>query len=619
MGFLGKIGAALMKFDKGGKSSPMAKGYAEAIGANKQNADWIMDFKSDDANSWQYRWLVSSRMRDLADTNPYVIKYVDELWANTYGEQGIMLRSKVQETEDRVIHTPDEKSAHLLHQRKREELFEWLSEKSSAGIDRELEKVQERIRELRDNREATVKVGDLDIFANKLIETAWKEWQRAEFADIRGLRNYNTLRQLRLRDCVTDGGVFIVPIKDRKVNKFGFTLRHINDQWCDSLYNETLPNGNEVRMGIEWERTRWGLGKPVAFYFIKRQDKDWLRGQMRGVGYSGLSNIQRDRVPAEEVIYFTRYKSNDSTRPMPWGAGSIQTARQLTEYEIAEVIAARVACCSTGYIESDLDPEGGFIGSPDPNDPMREVMQLSPGGVFALPHGKHFKGFDPTHPNGNYAEFRKGQIRSLCAGLIGANYNIIANDAEGISYSTGRIFSLDDRELWKLLQRFDIDTAERPIFEQWLEMALITGAIPLPLAKYAKFNKPLFSGRRWSWIDPKSDAISVRERLLLGLTSRSRECDESGIDFEDILFELAQEERLIKTFKLDAISLSTIANPATEQQPKGGASEDVSVEESGEDEPEPKKVDGGKSGEDAGLSSRILNGSKGHPKCAGTS
>jgi capsid protein len=64
--------------------------------------------------------------------------------------------------------------------------------------------------------------------------------------------------------------------------------------------------------------------------------------------------------------------------------------------------------------------------------------------------------------------------------MPGANYNIIANDLEGVNYSSGRLGMLDERELWKLIQKFDIDVAERPIFENFLYMALLTGAIPLP-------------------------------------------------------------------------------------------------------------------------------------------
>jgi capsid protein len=50
------------------------------------------------------------------------------------------------------------------------------------------------------------------------------------------------------------------------------------------------------------------------------------------------------------------------------------------------------------------------------------------------------------------------------------------------------------------------------------------------------------------------------QRLLLGITSRSRLCDDSGVDFDDVLMEIAEEEMLIEELGLESISLETIAS-----------------------------------------------------------
>lgn len=38
-------------------------------------------------------------------------------------------------------------------------------------------------------------------------------------------------------------------------------------------------------------------------------------------------------------------------KPSPWGSVKCQTARQLSEYEIAEICAARVTVCRMGWID----------------------------------------------------------------------------------------------------------------------------------------------------------------------------------------------------------------------------------------------------------------------------
>lgn len=547
------------------------RGYREVVAVGGQNSDWAVNTFGEDSDVWQNIFLLRARCRDLFRTNGVMSKYREELAANVMGEHGIMLRMKCKETEDRVIHAADEKWAHVLHQRRIEKVLEWVAGKTSNRVS-ELLRHRERMSAF-ERATAKVKVGEPDVYANQLIERRWKEWKAAQFADVCGRRSYLEIQQLRLWTAVRDGDFFLRTIKDPAVNKFGFALQMVNPEWCDYFYNANLANGNEVRMGIEYQRTAWGIRRPVAYHFLKRQPNDW-QFTIPGAFNFSAGNLH-DRIDASEIIHYARYVDAESTRPAPWIANVIPKSRQLDQFELAEVIAARAAACKTGWLESNVNPDGGdgFI-KPDPTGVRN--LETEAGGIYGLPWGITYKDSNPLHPNGDAPEFRKMMLRSMCAGMPGANYNIIANDAEGVSYSTGRIFSLDDRELWKLIQRWDIEKAERPIFESWLQMSLITGAVPLPLAKFAKFNAPHFSGRRWQWVDPAKDAKSVKERLLLGLTSRSRECDEQGVDFDDVLFELAEEEMLIAELGLNAISLDTISGAKLETEPDEDETEDDS-------------------------------------------
>src|SRR6185369_621575 len=196
------------------------------------------------------------------------------------------------------------------------------------------------------------------------------------------------------------------------------------------------------------------------------------------------------------------------------------------------------------------------------------TMDAEPGSFTGLKWGIDFKEWNPSHPNGNFDLFRKGLLRAWCAGLPGANYNIIANDLEGVNYSSGRLGMLDERELWKLIQRFDIDIAERPIFEAWLYMALLTGAIPLPLAKFDKFNKPIFRGRRWAWVDPLKEVQSSALEVANKFTSRTRIIEDSDVDadFEQVLFELAEEEMLMEELGMSPAPAVGKTNPEDSPQ-----------------------------------------------------
>lgn len=587
-----------------GKNGSADRSFMQMAGRRgSASVDWNPALIGDDADIWQSAYMLTSRMRDLFKTNPAYVKYRELLWANIFGENGIMLRMKIKETEDRIVYSADEAKALIIYEKRINRIREWAEKKLGTEIQRY------RAFQLADNMErsstdaiisgrAKIQVGDPDVFANLLIERAFQRWQRAEFCDVRGRRNYNTLRQLRLINGVRDGDFFLRHIRDPKVNEFGYSLQMISSEWCDRFYRDTFNNGvnagNVAVMGIEYEMNQWGLGKPVAFYFIKRQPRDW---QMTSV-YSGFGlgsaarSILRARVDAADIIHYARPVDSDGTRPAPWAVSTMVKGRQLDQYELAEVIAAREAACKTGFYYSDVLPEGGYAQYEQP-DPTTGVSTepLAPGETRPLKWGIKYQDRDPKHPNGNFSGFRKGMGQSISAGMPGGDYNTLFNDLENINFSAGRLGRLDTNEMSKLIQRFDIDVAERPVFEAWLEMALITGAVSLPLAKFDKFNKPLFQGRRWAQVDEVKAVNAAALRVANKFSSRSAECASGAggeaLDFEENALELAEEEMLLESLGLE--SAMTVEHEPTAQPAEDVAAGGTGTATGGTTKPAPKQ------------------------------
>jgi lambda family phage portal protein len=545
---------------------PLAvRGYREAaaVGGGVNN-DWPLSMLGEDSDVWQNAWALTSRVRDLFRTNPTYQSYRETFWANVYGSNGIMLRSTVKENEDRVVHSADEKKAIRAFEERRNRVLEWLDGKQ--GIEFKQRSFLD-VQGTNGSRVATIKVGQPDVFARQLIERKWRDWQQAKYSDSRGTRDYHTQRLLRGISAVRDGDFFIRMIRDtsagfRSHNPYGFTLQMINAEWCDRFFNGQLPNGNEVRMGIEYQQNSWGLGKPVAYYFIKRQPNDWQFSIPGAFNFS--SGNLHVRIAADEVVHCARPVDAESTRPAPWVASTIPKARQLDQYELAEVIAARAQACKTGVLYSDIVPEGGTGGMEiDPKTSL-PTQALSPGDIMALKYGVKYQEVNPTHPNGNAENFRKMMMRAQCAGMPGSSYPTMAHDYEAINFSAGRLARLDSNELFKMIQTWDISGAENTIFENWLETSLITGAIPLPLAKFDKFNSKTFQGRRWRGVDENKEATAAALRVANKFSSRTRENADVGNDFEEIVFELAEEEMLLESFGLS--SMLTVEKPPKEIQ-----------------------------------------------------
>lgn len=558
------------------------RGYREVAAVGGNNSDWSLNSIGEDSDVWQNSYLLTARVRDLFKTNPTFQKYRDLLWANIFGSDGIMCRMKIKETEDRVVNSPDEKKAIFVHEQRINRIIEWAEQQD--GRERNAyramhlaEELSRRSLETVLRGRAMVAIGAPDVYANLRVETAWKEWQRGEFCDARGRRSYNTLRQLRLISAVRDGDFFIRKIQDPRANKFGFTLQMINAEWCDRFYNTTFPNGDEVRMGIRYKRNSWGIGQAVSFFFIKRQPFDWQFSIPVAFNFTGT--IYHEEVPADQIIHYVRCVDADATRPAPWVASVIPKARQLDQAELAEVVAARESACKTGYYWSDEVPEGGMAAVlPDPTKGIpREPM--APGERRGLPRGVKFTSVDPTHPNGNFENFRKGMLRSQAAGMPGADYNTIANDLENINFSAGRLGRLDTNEMSKMIQQNDIDVAETPIFEAWLEMSLISGIIPLPITKFAKFNKPLFQGRRWQQVDEVKSVTAAALRVANHFSSDQQECAEMGTDFMETVVEQAEANMAKEELGIPVEKTVQAAPNATANTQKPGADEDDLDEE----------------------------------------
>ncbi len=513
----------------------MQRAYKEVVGIGGVNSDWALSGISEDSDVWQNIFALRSRSRDLFRTDCYFKKYKEELWANVYGAEGITCRMEIKEQEDRVVYSTAEKSFLRAHERRRTRIANYLERKFGE-------------RKFEARQTAQVMTGDMDLYANNLIEKAWRDWKRREYCTVAQCLDYNEVCQIRLLSAARDGDFFIRHVRSPTINKYGYSLQLINSEWCDFALNTRTETGNEVRMGIE--RDQWG--KRVAYYFIKRTPMDWQFG-IPGSSYQSAPKLY-ERIPAEEIIHYARYEDGDSTRPAPWSASVIQKSRHLDKYEEAEVVAARVSACKLGFFTSNMVPEGGEAMGDRPDPTSEATMDAEPGSFTGLKWGIDFKEWNPEHPNGNFDLFRKGLLRAWCAGMPGANYNIIANDLEGVNYSSGRLGMLDERELWKLIQRFDIEIAERPIFENWLYMSLLTGAIPLPLSKFDKFNSPIFRGRRWAWVDPLKEVQSSALEVANKFTSRTRIIEDSDVDadFEQVLFELAEEEMLMEEFGMDS-------------------------------------------------------------------
>ncbi len=344
-----------------------------------------------------------------------------------------------------------------------------------------------------------------------------------------------------------DGEILIRKIKGRESsNEFGFAVQLIEADHLDEKYNKELPNGNKIRMSIE--HNKWN--RPIAYHVLTRHPGD-------NIYTTSKSELKRERIPAEDIIHLYFSERPSQSRGLPWMLSAMTRLNMLGGYEDAEITAARAAACKMGFYKT---PDGASYTGDDQSD--KQLLSQFESGVFEeLPEGTDFIPFDPQHPNSAYGIFIKTALRGAAAGL-GVGYNSLANDLEGVNFSSIRQGVLEERDLWKVLQTWIIEHVCDDIFSDWLLWSLTTQKIPLPLTKISKFNKPIWRPRGWSWVDPLKEVKSNIEAINAGLKSAQDVASEQGKDIEEVYQALQTETKLREKY---GITLGQIdANPIIE-------------------------------------------------------
>lgn len=395
--------------------------------------------------------------------------------------------------------------------------------------------------------------GKLNKLFNDRIEEAWQDWCYSPTRD--GKQDFVSLCMMLLKAVARDGEVFVRVWRGFSRNPYGFALEPLDASLIDETLNRAAGDGvNEIRLGVEIDAD----GRPVAYH-------GWTAEQRL------MSSRDRQRIviPANEIIHIYDPERIGQTRGISWFAPVMINTKMLAGYVESELVAARVAAAKMGFFVKKSDAAGAI-----PDDASFTV-EANPGTFGILPDGYEVSSFSPDHPSTAFGDFVKASLRSIATGH-GVSYNALANDLEGVNYSSMRAGLIIERDYWRSLQRWWICVFMRPIYQEWLNSALLYSAIALDTRDYRKFLRYRFIPRGWAWVDPLKDARAGIESIQNGLASRTSLLAEQGEDLETILEELAEEQRLAADY---GISIE----PVTGQTPAAESADEL------EDEPEVDK------------------------------
>lgn len=467
----------LLSFFTRTKAVPAKRDY---LAASKGRL--YMDFKgSNKSADAEIRWSLRdlrNRSRDLERNNEYARRYLQLLQTNIVGESGFRLQLK------------------------------------GRNID-----------------------GTIDMAGNNIIEAAWEDFCRLGGPTVDGKMSMTDLSNHVIRGMARDGEVFL-HIVNKNYLRHGIGVQIIEPDRVDEQMNETLRDGNQVRMGIELDSS---TRRVAAYHVLVNNPGDYDYA-------TTTTGTFRQRIPADRMLHVYVQERADQTRGVPWTVTAMPALKMLHGYREAELVAARVGAAKMGFFTS---PAGDGFTADGYEDTFTPLYDAEAGTFHQLPAGVDFKAFDPTHPTTAFADFEKAILRGIAGGL-GVSYTAIANDLEGTSYSSIRQGALEERDFYKTQQRFVIEHFIDPMFRLWMRHVMDFALIPINgPGKFEKFALGIsWRARGFQWVDPLKEINAAVVGLQNGIISHTDIAATYGRDAEETFAQIQRDKEMAKIFGL---------------------------------------------------------------------
>lgn len=369
-------------------------------------------------------------------------------------------------------------------------------------------------------------ISDPDVKA--AIQQLWNDWVHDSDAD--GLLDFYGQQALVARSVIESGEIF-VRFRPRYMNDpypVPLQLQLLESDHVDSTYNTVAPNGNEIRMGIEFNK----IGQRTAYWmFQDHPGEQFITQQNYG---------ERKRIPASQVLHVFKPLRPGQQRGRPWASSIIALAHEVNDYDDAEVVRKKSAAMFGGFITKPPEDEDapspiGKYASDDSEG--NTVVALEPGTFPELPPGYEVNFSQPADVGGNYETFVKRQDRRVARGFGGLTYEKLTGDLADINYSSIRAGNLEfQRQCKQFIFNVLAHQLCRPVSKYWLNQAFLASALDLPdyLKTPRKYWNIKWTIDGWPWVDPEKELKGSKGLVRAGFSSRSKEVGERGEDAEEI-------------------------------------------------------------------------------------
>ena len=376
---------------------------------------------------------------------------------------------------------------------------------------------------------------------NAEIEAKWGYWSRADSCDVSGRYSFHDFEWLAAGAmCEAGEALFRIIRRPFGESKVPIALQVLESDLLDESYQGPVSGkNNEWRNGVEVNE--WG--RPLRYAILTRHPGDsWFQG-------TPSPNVKHVFLPANDVIHLFMPDRPGQNRGVPWFHSVMSDAHQLQGYEEAAVIRARAGASIMGFITNN---EGEMIA--DDVENSQRIAEFEPGTFRYLSPGEQITVPDIDSPDQQFEMFVKNKVRRFASGF-GCSYETLSRDFSDTNYSSSRLSLLEDREHWRVVQKYLIDNLHMRVYREWLKLAVLSGYCNFPdyELRPERYENPRWMPRGWSWVDPLKEVKAYREAEQAGYMTKAQIIAYSGGDYDDNVNELAREQELASAagIKLD--------------------------------------------------------------------
>lgn len=318
------------------------------------------------------------------------------------------------------------------------------------------------------------------------------------------------------------------------------SIELLDTDQLDIGFNATAANGNEIRQGVEYDRSK----RVVAYHVLPAHPAD-------GTMASAMAAMKADRrrIPATDARLGFMHTRVGQVRGVPAFVAVVQTGRTISNFQGAALKQAMLAASYGVYFTGLRGPITDGTRDDDITDMEGNPITTFDGPqIGSLPANAKMEVAAPNVPSPASQSMIRMISGQFAAG-VGTGYARLTSDWSQTTFSSARGAMLEDRKGTREKQEFVWHGHTRPWYEKLVSWAILTGEVQMTAEQMAAWVADprsmyactvIWPGEEW--VNPSQEAAADKIALECGAKSLPEICAARGRHYKDVIDEQTEAE-----------------------------------------------------------------------------